>query len=206
MDLSGFVGAAVVPGPLPSTRASKTTSLPPDFVVRIDYPDVILFEADAVGSLFYLVTHLFDAEPGFCVFVDAGVSPHPGLRAFIKKIGLTDQVCFVPTREAADDRVRALGAQWGSHSRIDRRRSVPQRGLQLPLRQAMGPSPSAARRSAAGTTKRRTRHLSESLCRVTNREGPPAKCGRKPRSRRTNRSGAASVHIASRDPTALPFR
>lgn len=86
------------------------SSLPPDFVVRIAYPDVVLFEADAVGPLFYFVTHLFDAEPGFCVFVDAGASPHPGLRAFIEQIGLTDQVCFVPTREAADERIRAFVA------------------------------------------------------------------------------------------------
>jgi hypothetical protein len=86
------------------------SALPADFVARIDYPDVVLFEAEAIGPLFYFVTHLFDAEPALCVFVDGGRSPHPGLRSFIEQIGLTDQVAFVPTREAADERIRAFGA------------------------------------------------------------------------------------------------
>ena len=82
-------------------------ALPPGFVAQVVYPDVLLFEADAVGPLFYYVTHLFDAEPALCVFVDGGSSPHPGLRAFVERLGLTDQVCFVPTREAADEQLRA---------------------------------------------------------------------------------------------------
>ena len=91
---------------LPDTLAA----LPSDFVVRVDYPDVILFEAEAIGPLFYFVTHLFDADPALCVFVDGGRSPHPGLRTFIEQIGLTDQVSFVPTQEAAEQRIRAFGA------------------------------------------------------------------------------------------------
>ena len=91
---------------LPDTLAA----LPSDFVVRVDYPDVILFEAEAIGPLFYFVTHLFDADPALCVFVDGGRSPHPGLRTFIEQIGLTDQVSFVPTQEAAEERIRAFGA------------------------------------------------------------------------------------------------
>jgi hypothetical protein len=82
-------------------------ALPSGFVARIAYPDVLFFEADAVGPLFYYVTHLFNADPALCVFVDGGSSPHPGLRAFVEQLGLTDQVCFVPTREAADERIRA---------------------------------------------------------------------------------------------------
>lgn len=89
---------------LPETLAA----LPSHFVALIVYPDVILFEAEAVGPLFYFVAHLFDADPGLCVFVDGGRSPHPGLRAFIEQIGLTDQVAFVPTRAAADDRIRTF--------------------------------------------------------------------------------------------------
>jgi hypothetical protein len=84
-------------------------SLPTDFVVLAVYPDVILFEADAIGPLFYFTTHIFDAEPGLCVFVDGGRPPHPGLRAFIEKIGLDDQVAFVLTRAEADERIRAFG-------------------------------------------------------------------------------------------------
>jgi hypothetical protein len=56
------------------------------------YPTVTLFKPDA--------------NPGLCVFVDGGQSPHPGLRAFIHQIELGDQVAFVRTREAADDRIQ----------------------------------------------------------------------------------------------------
>ncbi|HKL88290.1 MAG TPA: hypothetical protein VJ884_04730 [Salinibacter sp.] len=83
-------------------------SLPSDFVVLAVYPEVILFEADAIGPLFYFITHIFDADPGLCVFVDGGQSLHPGLRAFIEKIGLEEQVAFVPSREEADVRIRAF--------------------------------------------------------------------------------------------------
>jgi len=92
---------------LPAPPASLPVSLPAGFVARIAYPDVLLFEADAVGPLFYYVTPLFDANPALFVFVDGGSSPHPGLRAFVEQLGLTDQVCFVSTREAADERIRA---------------------------------------------------------------------------------------------------
>lgn len=81
-------------------------SLPKNFVMLAVYPEVILFEADAIGPLFYFITHIFDVDPGLCVFVDGGKSPHPGLRAFIEKIGLDDQVAFVPTEEEADERIR----------------------------------------------------------------------------------------------------
>lgn len=80
--------------------------LPEGFVALVVHPDVTLFKADAIGSLFYFVAHLFDADPGLCVFVDGGQSPHPGLRAFIEQIGLDDQVAFVPTREAAGTRIQ----------------------------------------------------------------------------------------------------
>jgi len=82
-------------------------SLPASFVARIAYSDVLLFEADAVGPLFYCVTHLFHADPALCVLVDGGSSPHPGLRAFVEQLGRIDQGCFVPTREAADECIRA---------------------------------------------------------------------------------------------------
>jgi hypothetical protein len=109
IELEGRVSGSAVRqafADLPGTLAG----LPSDFVALIDYPDVILFEAEAIGPLFYFVTHLFEADPGLCVFVDGGRSPHPGLRAFIEQIGLTDQVAFVPTREAADERIRAFVA------------------------------------------------------------------------------------------------
>ena len=81
-------------------------TLPNDFVMLAVYPEMTFFEADAVGPLFYYVARIFDAAPGFCVFVDGGRSPHPGLRAFIEQIGLDDQVAFVPTREEADARIQ----------------------------------------------------------------------------------------------------
>jgi hypothetical protein len=80
-------------------------SLPDDFVALIVYPDATYFKANAVGPLFYFVTHLFDADPGLCVFVDGGRSPHPGLRAFIGEIELENQTAFVPTRTEADERI-----------------------------------------------------------------------------------------------------
>jgi hypothetical protein len=109
IELEGRVSGSAVRrafADLPETLSA----LPANFVVRIAYPDVILFEAEAIGPLFYFITHLFDADPGLCVFVDGGQSPHPGLRTFIKQIGLTDQVAFVPTRKAADERIEAFRA------------------------------------------------------------------------------------------------
>jgi len=107
VDLDGRVTGPDVRRTL-SDLPTALAALPPDFVARIAYPDVLLFEGDAVGPLFYYVAHLFDADPALCVFVDGGASPHPGLRAFVEQLGLTDQVCFVPTREAAADRIRAF--------------------------------------------------------------------------------------------------
>jgi len=89
---------------LPDTLAA----LPPDFVALLVYPDLILLEPEAVPPLFYFVTYLFDADPGLCVFVDGGKSPHPGLRAFIERVSLAGQAAFVPTRAAADDRIRTF--------------------------------------------------------------------------------------------------
>ena len=82
------------------------STLPDDFVMMAIYPDLTLLEAEAVGPLFYFVAHIFDAAPGLCVFVDGGQPHHPGLRAFIKKVGLDDQVAFVPTREEANTRIQ----------------------------------------------------------------------------------------------------
>jgi hypothetical protein len=81
-------------------------TLPDGFVMMAVYPDLTLLQFDAVGALFYFVAQIFDADPGLCVFVDGGQPHHPGLRAFIKKVGLDDQVAFVPTREEADTRIR----------------------------------------------------------------------------------------------------
>jgi len=81
-------------------------TLPDGFVMTAVYPDLTLLRFDAVGALFYFVAHVFDADPGLCVFVDGGQPHHPGLRAFIKKVGLDEQVAFVPTREEADDRIQ----------------------------------------------------------------------------------------------------
>ena len=106
IELDGHVAGANVRRTFADLPAALA-ALPSGFVAQVAYPDVVLFEADAIGPLFYYVTHLFDADPAFCVFVDGGSSPHPGLRAFVERLGLTDQVCFVPTREAADERIRA---------------------------------------------------------------------------------------------------
>lgn len=80
-------------------------SLPNRFIVMAVYPDVVLFKANAIGPLFYYVTHIFDADPAHVVFVDGGKSPHPGLRAFVERVGVDDQITFVPTRDAADARI-----------------------------------------------------------------------------------------------------
>jgi hypothetical protein len=106
IELSGEVSGEEVRREL-ADLPDALASLPPDFVALAEYPAVILFKANAVGPLFYFVTHIFDAEPGLFVFVDGGQSPHPGLRAFVEQIGLDDQVAFVRTREEADDRIRA---------------------------------------------------------------------------------------------------
>lgn len=84
------------------------STLPARFVALIVYSEVHFFEAETVGPLFYYVTHLFDADPGLCVFVDGGRSPHPGLRSFIHQIGLKDQSVFVPTRNEADTQIRSF--------------------------------------------------------------------------------------------------
>lgn len=86
-------------------------ALPDRFVVLASYPEVVLFKANAIGPLFYFVTHIFDADPGLCVFVDGGTSPHPDLRAFIQRIGLDKQITFVPTQTEADARIRAFEEQ-----------------------------------------------------------------------------------------------
>ena len=82
-------------------------SLPRRFFAMIDYGEVILFEADALGPLFYYVTHLYDANPEFCVFVDGDQTPHPGLRAFVEQVGLENQTVFVPSRSEGHERIRA---------------------------------------------------------------------------------------------------
>lgn len=91
-----------------TTLPELLSTLPNRFVALIVYSEVLLFEAEAVGPLFYYVTHLFDADPGLCVFADGGRSPHPGLRSFIRQIGLEEQVTFVRTRDEADAHIRAF--------------------------------------------------------------------------------------------------
>ena len=81
-------------------------SFPDAFVALVLYSEVGLYEADAVGPLFGFFARLFDAGPGLCVFVDGGQSPHPGLRTFIEKVGLEDQVVFVRTRNEANQRIQ----------------------------------------------------------------------------------------------------
>ena len=84
------------------------TALPSNFVMMAVYPDLTLLKAGAVGPLFYFIAHIFDANPSLCVFVDGGRTHHPGLRDFIQKVGMDDQVAFVPTREEADARIQQL--------------------------------------------------------------------------------------------------
>jgi hypothetical protein len=82
------------------------STLPDEFVMMAIYPDLTLLEAGAVGPLFYYVAHIFDADPGLCIFVDGGQSHHPGLRAFIGQVGVDCHVAFVRTREEADARIQ----------------------------------------------------------------------------------------------------
>lgn len=88
---------------LPSTLSS----LPAGFVLLTTYVDVVLFQAHALGPLFYNIVRIFDADPQLCVFVDGTNSPYPGLRQFIEQVGLADQVAFVPSRADADDHIQA---------------------------------------------------------------------------------------------------
>jgi hypothetical protein len=91
---------------------SALSALPPNFVVMALYPHLTRVGDDAAGPLFYFVAHLFDADPGFCAFVDGAESPHPGLRSFIQRVAREDQVVFVPTEAEAQRRIRAyLGSQ-----------------------------------------------------------------------------------------------
>lgn len=82
-------------------------SLPSHFVALVVYKDVLLFTTDAMGPLFYFITHLFDADPGLCVFVDDDTPTHPGLRSFIEQVGLDGQVSFLPTLEEANEQIEA---------------------------------------------------------------------------------------------------
>jgi hypothetical protein len=105
IELDGSVSGEEVRREL-AALPDDLSRLPEGFVAVAAYPDLSLFKAGAVGPLFYYVAHLFDADPGLCVFVDGGQTHHPGLRAFIEQIGIDDQVAFVPTREAAAARIR----------------------------------------------------------------------------------------------------
>jgi hypothetical protein len=91
VELDGAVAGAEVREEVADLTDALST-LPDDLVMLATYPTVTLFKPDA--------------NPGLCVFVDGGQSPHPGLRAFIHQIELGDQVAFVRTREAADDRIQ----------------------------------------------------------------------------------------------------
>ena len=93
-----------------NTFPALLAALPSRFVTLATYPDVTLFAPDAVGQLFSIVARLFDAEPGLCVFVDGGKSPHPGLRDFITRVGTESRLLFVPTIADALDHIRADGS------------------------------------------------------------------------------------------------
>lgn len=100
VDLVGTVSeddVARALGPLPD----DLPSLPEAFVGLIVYPKLRLIEEDAVGPLFYAVTHLFHARPALCVLVDGGHSPHPGLRSYIERLARDGQVVFVETEAEA---------------------------------------------------------------------------------------------------------
>lgn len=75
------------------------------FVARIAYEDLVHIDDATAEVLYYFVTHLFDANPGLCVFVHGGHSPHPGLREYIEQLARAEQVAFVETPEAAARRI-----------------------------------------------------------------------------------------------------
>lgn len=107
IELSGVVSGESVRQELNDLPAVLST-LPPNFVMMVVYPNLTRVENDAVGALFYFVAHLFDADPGLCTFVDGGKSPHPGLRAFIERVARTDQIVFVPTQTEAEAHIQAF--------------------------------------------------------------------------------------------------
>lgn len=113
IELSGQVSGPKVRSEL-QDLPDTLSSLPPQFVALALYPNLTVLDADAVGPLFYFVAHLFDADPGLCVFVDGGRAHHPGLREFINQVGLKDQTVFAPTEEAGQAHIRTyLDAHGG---------------------------------------------------------------------------------------------
>jgi len=106
IELSGEVSGASVRSELADLPAALST-LPPDFVMMVVYPNLLRIADDALGALFYFVAHLFDADPGLCTFVDGGKSPHPGLRNFIQRVARDDQLVFVPTQTDAEAHIEA---------------------------------------------------------------------------------------------------
>lgn len=85
-------------GPLPDDLAT----VPENFVGLIVYPELRHIEEPAVGPMFYAATHLLHARPSFCVFVNGGHSPHPGLREYIERLCRNGQVVFVETEADAE--------------------------------------------------------------------------------------------------------
>lgn len=100
VDLGGTVSGTEVTRELASLPADLTT-VPEGFVGLITYPDLRLIEEEAVGPLFYAVTHLLHARPALCVFVDGGHTLHSGLRSHIKRLARDGQIVFVETEAEA---------------------------------------------------------------------------------------------------------
>lgn len=94
IDLSGTVSGDEVARELASLPDDLTT-LPEEFMALIAYPELCLIEEDAVGPLFYAVTHLLHARPARCVFANGGHHLHPGLREYIERLARDGQVVFV---------------------------------------------------------------------------------------------------------------
>ncbi len=92
------------------------TTVPEGFVALVVYPNLHLIEEDAVGPLYYAVTHLLHAQPARCVFVNGGHHTHPGLREYIERLARDGQVVFVETEADAAQHIEPLRASRRSSS------------------------------------------------------------------------------------------
>ena len=104
IDLSGTVSGDEVTRELASLP-DDVAGLPEEFVALIVYPELYLIEEEAVGPLFYAVTHLLHARPARCVFANGGHHLHPGLREYIERLARDGQVVFVESEADATQHI-----------------------------------------------------------------------------------------------------
>jgi hypothetical protein len=101
VELSGLITGPEVRAQLAGLPAALDAA-PDGFVFLAEYPDLIRFEDDAVGPIFYHVARIFAAEPGLVLFVTGGDEKHPGLRTFVDQVDTHDVHHYVDTLDEAD--------------------------------------------------------------------------------------------------------